>query len=538
GDGNDYIFNRGSRVSINGGAGDDSITNRGANVMVLGGDGDDYIINSGDSVTVDAGAGVNTVVASYDVPELIQISDGALLVENFNYDDTIQIANGSLESFNTDGGNLILNVSNGSSVTLKNMTNHAITIADASGSSSTAIYGNGYSPLDVIRNFMRSIRYSASTAGTDKLNEAIRACSDFNSIQDVVDQMISDREDAADVKTFLEDYCGIILGNDDTGAITGWDAGGLVAKDIDSIMVETLPADTLSSLDGATYSKGGLNITYTQRESSLSSEQKKILQGAYSWWVEESAALIEESFGITFDDDNVTLSVIDDSASSYWGTTNNISDGNVVVLNLKYTTFDGDDDLDANSIDRCLAHELTHVAQNVYLSTFPQFMKEGMAELTGGVDDTRLNSINQIMSNVDSLAAYLDLSNYRTGNRYYYASGYMFWRYLAKQASDAYDCSKTYAFSEDALLEGTSGDDLLTAWGAGLTVDGGAGNDTINALGSDNPHVYKFGSDSGQDVVLGYSSGDAILISIDEEYSTTSSGNDLIIDVGSSRMTL
>ena len=480
----------------------------------------------------------DTIVASYDSPELIKFSGGNLLIENYNYDDTLQIASGSIKNYSTDGGDLILNISGGGSVTLKNMTNHAITTANSKGKASTKIYGNGYSPLEVIHNFMRSIRYSASTDNNQRLDEAIRACSNFNSIQDVVDQMISDRKRAADANTFLEDYCGIILGNSDTGAITGWDAGGLVAYDVDSIMVETLPADTLSSFNNVTYSKGGLNVTYNQKDKSLSSGQKKILQGAYSWWVEESAALIEQSYGIAFDDLPVTLNAINKSTAKYWGSTVHKSSGDVVSLNLKYTYFNGKNNLDANSVDRCLAHELTHVAQNAYLMKFPQFMSEGMAELTGGVDDQRVGSITKVASSVDSLSAYLDLSNYKTGNKYYYAAGYMFWRYLAKQASDACDSSKTYAFSENALLKGTSKADLLTAWGAGLTINGGKGNDTINALGSNAPHVYEFGSSGGRDVVLGYSSGDTIHILDGAEYSTVRSGNDVIVKVGKARMTL
>ena len=52
--------------------------------------------------------------------------------------------------------------------------------------------------------------------------------------------MIADCRACGNADIFLRDYCGIILDNADTGAITGWDAGGLSIKTADNVIGETL----------------------------------------------------------------------------------------------------------------------------------------------------------------------------------------------------------------------------------------------------------------------------------------------------------
>lgn len=94
----------------------------------------------------------------------------------------------------------------------------------------------------------------------------------------------------------------------------------------------------------------------------------------------------------------------------------------------------------AGLLDRTLAHEFTHaiMATNVnYFNTLPKFIKEGLAELTHGIDDQRkteimnLATINSNMNNV--LPGAKDSStNYGS---YTYAAGYILMRYFARQAA-------------------------------------------------------------------------------------------------------
>ena len=134
--------------------------------------------------------------------------------------------------------------------------------------------------------------------------------------------------------------------------------------------------------------------------------------------------------------------------------------------------------------DRVIAHEFTHVAQSFFMGErFPQFLEEGLAELTHGIDDMRDFEIESVASDADLLEACLDLDNYDTGDVFYYAAGYMFLRYLAKQAADNYDSSVIHAWEDNASIVGTKKAEFLTASGNNSTIKAGAGNDTLTAQG-------------------------------------------------------
>ena len=555
--GNDSICSNGTDVTLQASGGSKLIKNDGGTLIVKGSSSDELISLSGSGAsTIISGKGNDTIIGSYSAAEVFQYGGGNLRIDNYNYDDVIELKSGSIKNYTTDGGNLIFNMSDGGTITLRNMANHAITVKNSKGKTSTKIYGNGSSPVDVIKKFVQAINRSVIEEKPTLFDEAIQACSSFSSIQDVIDKMVADCRAASDAMTFLEDYCGIILNNKDTGAITGWDAGGLTAKTIDNIILETLPAATLSSLSKATFTKYGLTVNYPQKASSLSTNQKRLLQGAYSWWIEESLKLIEESYGFKFDGTSINFYATNDTGNEYWGLTSGNAASNSVSINLAYTSFEDDDDPDGNGVDRCIAHELTHVAQNVFMTYFPQFMEEGMAELTGGIDDERGTRIYNIASNADNLKTYLDIDNYKTGSANYYAAGYMFLRYMAKQISDAYDSLKSYSWTDGATIEGTSaselltasgkgatiiagsGDDTITAYGSNEVINGGEGDDSINAASDQKYRVYEFASDSGSDVVIGYNSSDTIRITDESRYSTVASGGDVIISIDDESMTL
>ena len=101
------------------------------------------------------------------------------------------------------------------------MTNHAITVKDSTGKTTTQIYSNGYSPQQVIKNLVQSWKQTMlDDRSVAKLDESIQLCSQFKIIQEVIDQMVADCSRVGDAEIFLRDYCGIILDNEDTGAIT------------------------------------------------------------------------------------------------------------------------------------------------------------------------------------------------------------------------------------------------------------------------------------------------------------------------------
>ena len=92
-------------------------------------------------------------------------------------------------------------------------------------------------------------------------------------------------------------------------------------------------------------------------------------------------------------------------------------------------------------LDRVLSHEFTHAVMdaNIRYATgdkgLPQFIKDGMSELTHGIDDDRKDDIKAYASDSTTLNKALDVTKLY---QHYpaYAGGYMFLRYLAKQASN------------------------------------------------------------------------------------------------------
>lgn len=83
------------------------------------------------------------------------------------------------------------------------------------------------SALQVAKAMMSSLN-ETTLSGTNALDEAINSASNgkFATTDALVNKFMSDLESSSSYTDFLETYCGIILGNKDTGAITGSDAGG------------------------------------------------------------------------------------------------------------------------------------------------------------------------------------------------------------------------------------------------------------------------------------------------------------------------
>ena len=90
---------------------------------------------------------------------------------------------------------------------------------------------------EVIKKFMNSLD-NTTLSGTSALNEAVAACSNYSSMQDLINHLVSDCSSSSSATDFLQNYCGIILGNSDTGAITGSDAGTTDTKSGESVVPE------------------------------------------------------------------------------------------------------------------------------------------------------------------------------------------------------------------------------------------------------------------------------------------------------------
>ena len=87
-------------------------------------------------------------------------------------------------------------------------------------------------------------------------------------------------------------------------------------------------------------------------------------------------------------------------------------------------------------------------------------------------------------------------------------------------------------------INGGDGDDYIDAGGySNVTALGGAGNDTIDLDGS-GENVIEYKSGDGNDLILGFTSDDTIRITDDASFSTMILDDDVIVSLGSGSITL
>ena len=151
-------------------------------------------------------------------------------------------------------------------------------------------------------------------SGTAALDEAISSASNgkFSTTSALVENFLSDLDSSTSATAFLSDYCGIILNNTDTGAITGADAGGDTVKTAESIVPEQVAVSSWGLPTSAT-TIDGLTITWPTADAdgnALTTAEEHILKGLNSDWIEQSLKLVKESYGIDFNDPDATIKTI------------------------------------------------------------------------------------------------------------------------------------------------------------------------------------------------------------------------------------
>lgn len=297
----------------------------------------------------------------------------------------------------------------------------------------------------VIRNFMSTLD-ATTLSGTAALDQAVASVSNFKSWSELINTMTGDCASyAGNGNGFLQDKCGIILNNSDTGAITGSDAGSSVTKTSESVVPEsgdwTYPPASSFTINGLT-----VNINNFDN---LGTSEQWIVGALYTWWVKESLALIDSSFGMNFNEAGTTVNTL----TVYFY---NSTDGKMAIsnysatqkstelrLNINMHYYENIDMTNPNGVgssaalttlDRTIAHELVHAVMSAnvdYYSNLPVSFKEGSAELVHGIDDKRYNQIVALSNDASALQSAMTQSGMNS-----YAAGYIALRYLAKQAAE------------------------------------------------------------------------------------------------------
>lgn len=357
------------------------------------------------------------------------------------------------------------------------------------------------SAQSVIKNFMDSLDKTSLT-GTDALSEAVASVSKFSSWAELINTMVKDcAAYNKDGTAFLKDMCGIILDNDDTGAISGSDAGGNSTKTAESIVPES---GSWNYPNSSTFTVSGLTVNI-QNFDSLSDSAKWIVGALYTWWIKESLSLIKSSFGFSFTESGTSVKTLDvyfyDSsdgklASSQYSRGQKSTE---LRLNINMHYYNDIDTSNPNGVgssaalvtlDRTVAHELVHciMSANVdYYENLPTSFKEGAAELVHGIDDKRPSQIKSLSESSSSLKQAMSGSGVDA-----YAAGYIALRYLAKQAAEGRDPA-TEISPVTTPTEDTVSSSAVTVSGTTMKVSGATSSDiwlggTNILTGATNPY--------------------------------------------------
>lgn len=561
GDGNDFVYNDGcSKTTINTGSGNDSIHNWGSNITIIGGKNNDTIYNDWNfSTNSPYGTSLgSSVVFQYSS------GDGNDIIYGVKSDSTVQIATNSGYTTQKSGNDLIIKVGSGK-MTFKDG-------ADKSFKISTVNVGNSdtkKTQQDVIKAFMHSLD-ETSLSGTKALDEAVKYASGgkFKTYKKLIEKFVSDCRNATSVDKFLKEKCNIDLSNSDTGAITGWDAGGIAVKTAESVVDENGKLQSYKSSFTLPHEKSGLSLVW-KAPKKVTAAQKKIVQGLYSWWFKGALDLVTESYCLDFKKSGtvheITLDFDDVKNSPYvqekirkgeanpdsWvamthsypeepddGITRSLS----LWINMKqFNSFNPSKDVngivkDSNQfLDSSLAHEFTHAIMSANINSYndsnhtkkmPSLIKEGMAELTEGGD---YRDIDSLLKNFRSRTQTNVVNSLLKDKEDSYAAGYTLLRYFAKQASNvpegvhcdsdktkiilASDYTGTTFNAEDYFstikeIDGTSLKSKVNLVGNSLanTIKGGRKDDTLlGGAGAD-----KLYGNAGNDILKGGAGKDSL----------------------------
>ena len=531
-------------ITITGNVRDNVIYAGKGGVSLCGGAGNDRLVVDGKyNDTMAGGVGSDTYVISQKLASdtLLNINQGGYQVGDA---DTLQFEKINKEDvrYSLQDGVLTIMHSSGGTIAVTDWdTNPLTSIAFANGSVSKADIDDSLAvhstqPVtqqNIIKSFMKALDDSTMIVESveSALNVAVKFASNykFSSWSELVNSFIGDiqtyakMEDGNDsdwiqisngeggtekivepgIDRFLKNYCGITLLNDDTGAITGADAGGVTVKTAESIVHESGDlSDVTVAVPGSSTTINGLTFHWKEE---VTEQQQNMMNAIKTWWAKEGLDLIEESYGLSFTEEETTVTDIsvafetkDTNTLAYVTSSYNEKTGKAnklkLTVNMKYYNeildVNGKSDKTSEYLDRTIAHELTHAVMAANITGFsklPKCITEGTAELVHGVDDERANEIlglanlersgtrktTTTITHEDgtqtTTETTLPLSEARKqdlqeamsldGDSYYaYAGGYMLLRYFAKQVSDSFN---GVTFS-NSMLAGSAADALYT----------------------------------------------------------------------------
>lgn len=446
--------------SFEGGEGKDTFNvNGGENIKVYGGDGNDtFVISGGKNITVVGGLGID----SFEFKNLNANTSYILDLSNDPKGDkeTISVEGNSTDYYvKSQGNDVVLTNNEGGSLTIKGWSNQScakITFGDNSVYSKEKLLTSVpkvviNSQADVLKYFLTAMDLSTET-GFALVDEAVNYASmgQYKNLEELVEEFkyaCINYSTPDTYNDFLKEYCSMDLTNEDTGAITGADAGGAEVKT--SKTVTGIPAGMKWS--DLTYDNSKIIMAYDWDSAELdqfyavkvndftlywdeenwkslkvdTEVLEQIIAGVTGIWGEKSIYLSGISYGMDFDDPYCYLpSLPDGSKGIQVILTNEDSDAMAYVqaetiasgelkgtsleklcINTKYYNkllpdINGSSEESGLGLDRLIAHEMVHgvmFANIEGMGTMPVFIQEGLAEVVHGIDDYRTENIQVLV---------------------------------------------------------------------------------------------------------------------------------------------
>ena len=491
GAGNDSIYNSTSGnytvnnsygyVTIDGGDGNDTIESHDPYMSINGGAGNDSInAGSWNDVTIKGGKG-NDYICFNGAENIIQYAsgDGNDTIVGYNSDSTIRITDRAAYSTRVDGSDVIVSIGAGS-MRLKNAVGKTLNIV---GSSINTIE-TALSIVNTIKNTLVS-----GSSGNDSLRNRAGG--------------VTIRGGAGDDSIYNSTSPSYTI-NNSYGYVT------IDAGDGNDTVYSYDPRVSINAGDGNDSMYAG-SYSYVTVRGGAGNDTVRGL-GSYNVLEYANGDGLDVVYGFTA---NSTLRILDESTYSTLKSGSDvivyIGDGAVTLKEYYSSTLNiigGTNTLADESIAN---YEMNTVFSGTDRNDKMKNYAGGVTIQAGAGNDSIYNSTS---------------SEYTVNNSYGYVT------------IDAGAGSDTINSNDPRMsINGGNGNDSINinSWYS-VTVRGGAGNDTITNVGSGN--VIEYASGDGNDVIFGFDRYDTILLTDGSSFTTAKSGDDLIIKVGSGKMTL
>ena len=568
------------------------IENEANGVRVTGTGGADYIVNRGAGVTIQPGAGNDTIEASDALGEwfLIGATSGENLIMNFGANDTLRASSGTLSAVETVGNDALVTVTSGSAksvVTLKGAAKHAfikngnylhtdyVNTVDNDRDGAVLV---GSNKRDLIRNNGANVTINGS-AGTDTIegnaefgevyafgyadgenlilgadkNDSIVMTSgeSLNASVNGEDLIVTMKKSktsakmtlagagtlAGDLKqtgnTLWFDYVNTVRNDASGTAINGSDRRDYILTNGDHVTINGSAG--LDTLEGSTYGEvfvfganTGDNVIVNFGIEDTLIGVRKLTKSGNNYIASVSGGLVTlpGTGGYKLVKRGATVTA--DYTTTLTGSANDTlltgTDGRDLIINNG-----------ANVTIKPNGGDDTLTGSDIYGDLFVIGAGDGNNVITNfGTGDTiSIVSGSIAGSATEGSDVKVTLSN----------GSYTGTLLLKDAANETLKSGKTYIMengvrrklnrADGVKITGSKYADWLENTGANVTINGGAGNDTL--AGSDNGELYEIAASGGQDVILNFGVEDSLKLTSGSIQSTLALGDDLIINVKSTK---